>query len=269
MTIIAPTSMRSAYSIAALAIVGAVGAIAIYMQGASHGPAGEVGASAASPSPASALIPATQPAAHVAPTPEPLADDRSEKQRSDDFWNAVTTFAKFGYEYDTLAEMTLDADLVVLGRVIELKPGQIEQFDPDPEGPQGAMNVTFGIIAIDSVLKGEPEPKIEGQILVSRLGVRTMTAADLPGGRVIIFLKNYAQERLREGVPPSSDADDRFYYARPNMYQAVLRETDGLVDLIVPPGLESVFKGTFLKGLDGREMDAVAEQIRDMARSDN
>jgi hypothetical protein len=122
--------------------------------------------------------------------------------------------------------------------------------------------VTFGIVSIDEVLKGTPEMQIPNAVLVARLGQLQQAAADIPDGEVILFLMHYPRMRAEAGVGASSDPNDRFYYARPNGYQCVLRNLVGVVRIVDgPDGWEDAL-GPFPAPLDGEPFADIVESIR-------
>ena len=199
--------------------------------------------------------------------PTSITGHMSPRERSDWFWGGVSDFGMYGFTYDSLAEITKDSHLVVLGRVIDVRLGQVETFESPPEGSGigSTQNVIFGVIAVDEVLHGQAEMKVPGQVLVARTGRQNMTAADLPDGQVLLFLKNYAQLREEEGVGPSPDADDRFYYSRPNGYQCVLRDINGIVRIVDGPRGWVEALGPFPSQLDGRPFQEILDRVRELA----
>jgi hypothetical protein len=203
----------------------------------------------------------------VATEPTSLAEVVTDRVRSDRFWQSITHFAAYGYRYDSMDEMVADAHLIVRGRVTSLRAGTIDRFEDG--GPRGtdAMRVTFGIVTITEVLKGDPQSRDAGTIEVARLGWSWMTEDDLPSEEVLLFLKNYAQMRVEEGAPVASTSDDRFHYARANGYQCALRNLDGVVDLVDgPPGWEQDF-GPFPSDQNGRPFADVVVEVRQLAGS--
>lgn len=177
--------------------------------------AGEFGSALATQVP---IIATPTHAVTASPEPRSTSDGASQspsetltdEELSDSYWNSITHFGAYGFEYRSLAEITHDSHLVVRGRVIDLTQGVLQAFEEG--GPNGDMSVTFGMVAVDEVLKGIPEMRIEGRIEVARLGWAGMSASDLPQHEVVLFLKNYAQMRRDEGVETSEDAADNFYY---------------------------------------------------------
>lgn len=166
-------------------------------------------------------------------SPMPAMALADEIAQSDRFWLAHSDFAPTNYHYDSLAQMTADAHLIVRGRLVGTHAGTLQPFNA-PDGMDDARRVIFGVVAIDEVLKGTPNTLIPGSVLVARLGACDQRPEDLPRGEVLLFLKNYRQMRLETGSGPSSDSNDGFYYARPNGYQGVLRNLGGVVRIVEP-----------------------------------
>lgn len=215
------------------------------------------------PSPVVEPSPNAQPSPGLvatAPATPPL--NLSERERSERYWNAVTDYGLYGQRYDSLEDITRAVHLVIRGRVTGFQPGQIHPFASD----LGPRQTIFGIVTVDEVLKGEPQMKVPGTVLVAELGWPDMTLADLPSGEAIFFLMNYAQQREEDGVAPSADENDRFYYARPNGYQAVLVNLGGRVEVPADPADDwpSSFPSKFPARLDGVAFDEVAASVRDI-----
>lgn len=122
--------------------------------------------------------------------------------------------------------------------------------------------MTFGVVTVDEVLKGTPQAKMPGTILVARLAQRGLSEADLPAGEVVLFLNNYAQQRVESGAAPSKDPDDRYYYSRPNSYQGVLRNFDGVVEVVDVPRRWEEFVGPLASRLDGKPFGEIVDRIR-------
>lgn len=206
-------------------------------------------------SPFSTLVPS--PRAPALPAQSPASVDMGERERSDRFWGALSHFEHQGVlHYGSLAEITGDSHLIVRGRVTGIQTGQLELFDGS------VIGMVFGVVRIDEVLKGAPEAKTPGTILVAELAQAGMPEADLPAGEVLLFLKNYAQERIDTGNDQAKDPDDRYYYSRPNSYQSVLRRFDGVVEIVDgPPGWEQAL-GPFPSRLDGHSFVQTINRIR-------
>lgn len=115
---------------------------------------------------------------------------------------------------------------------------------------------------ISEVLKGVPIMLKRGAVLVAHLGSKDLTPADFPRGEVVIFLNNYAQIREEFGKGLFGDPSDRFYYARPNGYQAVLRNLDCVVRIVSGPDHEKLAADEFPAPLDGQPFDDLLDSIR-------
>ena len=161
--------------------------------------------------------------------------------------------------------MTADAHLVVRGRVVDYSSGTVQTFEK-VEGLEN-LPVLIGIVAIEEVIKGIPVTKAPGTIRVARLVPPNPSGAEFPTGEVVLFLKNYAQWRVDEGVAASTDPEDIFLYDRPNGYQAVLRNVAGVTTLFDgPPGWQEAF-GPFPSELEGRMFEQLLNDLRQAAQA--
>ena len=192
------------------------------------------------------------------PVPTPSPD---EDARSDLFWEQVTDFGPYGLTYDSLADITRKVHLVVRGRLVGLTSGSVEAFGEDVPPDLAVTRQTLGVVEIDEVLKGEPLMKSPGTVQVAGLG-DGMTVAELPDDEVILFLMNHAQLRQEQGVLPAEDPDDVYYYARPNGYQGVLRNSVGRVEIVEGPRGAQDLWGPFPWVLDEEPFDEVVERVR-------
>lgn len=178
------------------------------------------------------------------------------------YWLSVSDFGMYGYRYSSLAEIVADSHLIVRGRLVGSVDGTIQSFEENPL--HKGLLVTFGVVAIDEVLKGVPASEAIGTILVARLGRAGVPESALPKEDVILFLKNYAQMRLDEGTAASADPRDRYYYARPNGYQGLLRVVDGRVAVIQGPSGWEDSLGPFPSELGSRPIDQLFSGIAEL-----
>lgn len=193
--------------------------------------------------------------------PNELTLGPDQVEISDRFWEATSDFSPTAFSYTSLAEISADAHLVILGRVVGTREGEALPVE-DPAGEQSARPLTFGVIAIDEVLKGVPNIREPGAVLVSRLGAKEQAVSDLPREQIVIFLKNYQRLGEEFGTGLFNDATDRFYYVRPNGYQAVLRNINGTVRIVNgPEGWEDAL-GPFPAPLDGEPFAEVLNAIK-------
>jgi hypothetical protein len=201
--------------------------------------------------------------ATISPEPTPCgpAVGTDEEAISTSFWSANWNPAPTNFSYESLQEMADDADLIIRGRVIGTSEhGPLPVDDPGGEVP--IRPVTFGVVAISEVLKGVPIMLEPGAVLVARLGSKDLAPADFPRGEVVIFLKNYAEVREEFGKGLFGDRSDRFYYARPNGYQAVLRNLSCVVRIVAGPDGEQLAADVFPAPLDGQPFGELLEEIR-------
>lgn len=180
---------------------------------------------------------------------------------SDAFWEENSSFGPTAYRFDSLTDITDAADLVIRGRVVGTQDGELQ-----PLGIAGLREVTFGVVAVDEVLKGTPAMQIPGAVLVARVGSSRQPLREIPSGEVVLFLKHYPAIRSEAGVDQSVDPNDRFYYARPNGYQCVLRNLGGILRIVEGPNGWEDALGPFPAPLDGKVFGDVLEEIRDLAR---
>ena len=230
-------------------------------------PSASSGRSPAIETPSATAIETVEPSASgatTAPTPAPSSQTTgmTEQERGDWFWEYQTHFGDDILVYDSLADITANANLIVRGRLVDMRPGEIWPFSLNMQQEMGPLRAAFAIVEIDEVLKGTPQTKSPGTIIASDLGLERGTLDDLPEGEVTLFLMNYAQQRIETDSPPSPDEDDRYYYVRPNGYQGVLRNVDGRVWLVDP---ERPWENEFPVPLDGKPYDEVVDRIRELA----
>ena len=198
--------------------------------------------------------------ATLVPEPPTAVLGPNEVAKSDRFWAATAFFGPTNFDYASLVEMTADAHLVVLGRVVGIVlAGPLPVDDP---GGEQVRPQRFGVVAIDEVLKGKPIVRDPGQVLVVRLVSTDQSKADLPREQFVIFLKNYQQIRYEFGKGLFGDASDRFYYGLPNGYQAVLRNVNGMVKLVEGPEGWLTPQGAFPAPLAAKPFDEVLDAIR-------
>ena len=201
--------------------------------------------------------PPTQPSRPPSPTATAARIDLGEVALSDAFWERNSEFVPTNYRFESLADIVADVHLIVRGRIVGTRDGELQSF-----GGSAMRRVTFGVVAIDEVLKGEPVMQVPGMILVARVGDSNQDIHEIPAGEVILFLAHYPRMRAELGVAQSIDPDDRFLYARPNGYQCVLRNLGGVVRIIDGPGGWEEALGPFPAQLDREPFSDVVGEIR-------
>ena len=189
----------------------------------------------------------------------------SEQERSDLYWSLVIAYipAPSARRFRTLDDIVEGSDVIVRGRVV----GR-QIVDPSGSTSGGGVGEpgdakVFGLVKVDEVLKGDQ--RLRGtSIAVTPLARPEVTDAELPGGEVIIFLKNYALYAAASGTPPPSDSPLWSRYFLANRYQAVLRELDGVVNVLpAPEGWWDAF-GPFPQTVDRVPFQEVVDRIIDL-----
>lgn len=175
-------------------------------------------------------------------------------EHSDAFWNPIQQSGLYGYNYDSLADISQSVHAIVRGRIAALRVGDFMPY----EGEAVPIPILIATVTIDEVLKGElesrtgttievsldpPWPEWESQLLPS-----------LPAHDHLFFLMNDAQQRAELGYPARAD-NERYLYWRPNGDQAVLRIIDGKVAVIEPE------PGRYPESLHGTPVEQVTDTI--------
>lgn len=157
------------------------------------------------------------------PSPVPTAGLGS-LERSDLFWDALALGAETQQQWPTLAEVVEVSDLVVRGRVTDIRLGRTVAV----AGIQFALTT----VQIEEVLKGTPATRTPGTIEVEWWLANGTDLSDLqariPEDEALFFLVN--QGLLAERLGHPEDVEEyRYQYAEINGAQGTLRDIDGLV----------------------------------------
>lgn len=192
--------------------------------------------------------------------------NRVEGERSDLFWDELTYIGTDGgFRYASIAEMTNAVHLVVTGRVVGIDRGTFHPYEANPlEGvsPQ-AYDVMLLVIEVDEVLKGEPVERAPG-LLQIRLpgGDPEVLEANIPTHEHLFFLMNDGQWRLDLGYRLWDEETERMTYVRPNPFQSVIRNIDGLVNVIRPYHPDGESADYWPLELDGVLYADVLDEVR-------
>lgn len=199
-------------------------------------------------------------ATFVDPTGSPEALDLSPWP-VEEFWLQVAPGGLTLNSYGSLEAMAQDADLIVLGRAIDVVDGR-------PIPPEaGADDMALGVVrfVVDQVISGRPVDAAPGVINIEflmgdkRLMPRFTKGA--PEEPVLIFLRNKGSEAERRGDDPEGPLAGREYYVILGP-QAYLRTDAGR---IVPP--TGIGDGWVLD-LEGRTVSDVVEAVTKSTASD-
>jgi hypothetical protein len=162
-------------------------------------------------------------------SPTPLNSE--ELARSDRFWNGYLPQPDpflLDFEFTSLADITLRADLIIRGRVTDFYVGEQWVFKEDePTSP-----VAYARFEIEEVLKGETVSRavgsVEVQVSIAGEDWDPSEASPLPDHEHLLFLMHEATYHRELGKPPRDYSEIApFAYFIPSP-QAVLRNIDGL-----------------------------------------
>ncbi len=183
-----------------------------------------------------------------ASVPDPL----NTLERSDLFWDALASGAETQQQWPTLAEVVEVSDLVVRGRVTDIRP------DPTVAGP--GIQFVLTTIAIEEVLKGVPESREAGTIEIEWwldndaevAGLRTQ----IPDHEALFFLFNQGLVAERLGYPEDVE-EYRYQYTEVNGAQGTLRDIERTARSIFDEGGD-----WFPEGFDGGPYRELLQQAR-------
>lgn len=172
----------------------------------------------------------------------------------DEFWLQVSPGGLAVYVYPSLAYMTQNVDLVVVGRIKEVLDGRPIPADAGAEG-FGLGTITF---SVEEVLRGDPVETKPGllqiEFLMGDARLLPRYTSRIPPERVILFLMNKGLDAERNKQDPKGPLAGYDVYAIQGP-QGYLRVLDERIDS--PIGVEDAW----LADLDGRTYQDVRALI--------
>jgi len=195
----------------------------------------------------------TAPASSHTPVP---TEGLGSLARSDRFWDALATGSEGAQQWPTLAEVVEVSDLVVRGRVTDIRLGRTV----------AAAGIQFALTTVDveEVLKGTPATRTPGTIEVewwlANGADLTDLRAQIPEHEALFFLFN--QGLLSERLGNPEDVEQyRFQYTEVNGAQGTLRDIHGTVRPIYRDRI-----GLFPDGFVGDSYVDLVQEARDAVR---
>jgi len=195
----------------------------------------------------------TAPASSHTPVP---TEGLGSLARSDRFWDALATGPEGAQQWPTLAEVVEVSDLVVRGRVTDIRLGRTV----------AAAGIQFALTTVDveEVLKGTPATRTPGTIEVewwlANGADLTDLRAQIPEHEALFFLFN--QGLLSERLGNPEDVEQyRFQYTEVNGAQGTLRDIHGTVRPIYRDRI-----GLFPDGFVGDSYVDLVQEARDAVR---
>ncbi|HJP88911.1 MAG TPA: hypothetical protein VJ850_07760 [Candidatus Limnocylindrales bacterium] len=198
----------------------------------------------------------------LAPSASPTSI--AEQEISDAFWAKVIQYdaEPTRFHYDTLEDIVADSDLIVRGRITgQTMVGCAAQPSPALGEPDvcDLAQQKFLLVTIDETLKSDG-PQASDTVMV-KLAFSGIPDSDLPGGELILFLKNFGKLYTDSGAPTPSDSPRWQWYALPNTYQGALRKIDDVVLVPEAPAGWWEANGPFPINLDTQPFGDVVDRI--------
>ena len=213
-------------------------------------------ASNPTPSPYEAALPSATLEQVESTPPDVTPPTGTVQERSDFFWNAVSG-GDWHNIYGSLDEIVADSDLIVTGRIVELRFG---------ENVRG-FEVIRATVVLSEVLKGEPQSQDRGTITLQLPPVlpseRDAILSTVPEHPHLLFLHYAPSEAERDGVAESAQDDELYDYVMVNGIQGALRSIEDETRSL--PGTDLT---PFPSDLNGRPFDSVVADVRTLS-SDN
>lgn len=173
-------------------------------------------------------------------------------ERSDLFWGLLAQGSEGEVQWETLAEVIDASDLVVRGRVADVRLGRTVTYP--------SIQFVIAKVLVEEVFKGVPETQTEGSIDIEYWLDLDATLADLkavvPDDEATFFLFNQGRMADRAGMPEEVE-DYRYTYTEVNGDQGTIREIEGRVSPIHRSQL-----GLFPDEYDGRPYEQLLTDIR-------
>ena len=146
-----------------------------------------------------------------------------------------------------------EADLVVVGRITALRPGE----------HVAGYAVTRATLTLDEVLKGEPQTLVTGTVTLQLPPVEAPWLAEetMPSHRNLLFLFYVPAFLERLGQPEEEQVEELYDYVPMHGTQAVIRDIGGTArDILIPP--DERFPDEF----EGQPFAEVVDRARRLAK---
>lgn len=150
---------------------------------------------------------------------------RSEFARSEFFWSAVMVAGTAVEHYDSLIEFAQGADLVVVGRLVDAKPGRV--FGDPPHDAAFYIETT---LAIEQVVFQQPHDgsvkSVTVEFVAHEEALVGPLVASLPSERALFFLRHNSTTAGMAGRSAAEQAAELPYWHVVNN-ESILRELEG------------------------------------------
>ena len=146
------------------------------------------------------------------------------------FWQNVAPPGANAESFDSIVEMATEADAVVVGRAVEIRPGRdlVAEEETGIVAPYATLT-----IAIDQVVAGDVVESAPGQLnlelFLNEPTNYSLFAAGLPDEQVLLFLRSKGKEAEASGDDPDGPGAGYDYY-RIVSRQGFFRNVEGTVE---------------------------------------
>lgn len=187
------------------------------------------------------------------PSIAPAPTERSVQQLSDIFWSELVSSGIPAESYDSLRELNLAADVVVVATIAESMAGR-SSCEPDGSDCTHFIDVA---LSVEDVIRGElPDgPLLMEKAIGGEEALSAALAVAVPEERALFFLRDQDENGRRLGWPPEliREVEGLYRWCVP---QGVLREVAGITRAL--PSTEQ----PYLLRLDGEPFEEVVSGLR-------
>lgn len=188
---------------------------------------------------------------------------RSERDRTDRFWNLLDVEGTQYTRFSSLDDMTNAATVVLVGRITDVQPGRVIVGDPEA-GERGKAYYLAASLQVEEVvhgsLLGAHDRAITVELFAPSVDAVPLVLETAPRERGLFFLLNKAKHPATEGLAPAERAQEAAYYEIMGD-QALLRDVDDRATLAA-----AVDAPDFVLALEGRSFSAVVDEVRALQR---
>jgi hypothetical protein len=212
--------------------------------------------------------PTVSPEASIEPTPLPPPAFTTGLEASDQFWEPLYNTCWFGaFGSPSMAQLTRNSDLVIVGRIVDLFIGEMYELEPGVRWPLSYLRV-----AITEIIKGKPASRDVGSVEIQMHSISPedvdVLRERLPGGDHLWFLK--LEDPAERDPANQSPIAPYAYYLSTKPQVSVLRNVDGRVEVIRPDAIaQALGREHFPVPLDGTDFDELVRRVRELAGTES
>jgi hypothetical protein len=182
------------------------------------------------------------------------------EKTSDRFWRLASFQGASGPRFDTLADLVVASDVVVLGRIASVERGRVfgtpHADNPNPASEQ----IHYAAVAVnvervlDGALVDGAASELTLELPVSSPDAIPQLAKSVPSEQSVLFLFNAGLSAAAQGLPDDVQARESKYYAL-LAFGAVMRDIGGAPRVADPTDLG------FLTAFESSNFDAFLRKV--------